>query len=158
LYAEDPETNFLPSPGLIQRLASPSGPGIRLDSGVYPGWTVPMDYDPLLAKLATWAETRELSIDRMRRALSETSVMGIRTNIEFFQALLADTEFRRGALHTGFIEEFLARRPVATEDADLPLLAALAAAVHARKTRPAATAAVAPPSQWLASGLRRLHR
>jgi acetyl-CoA carboxylase, biotin carboxylase subunit len=160
LYAEDPETNFLPSPGLIQQLASPSGPGIRLDSGVYPGWTVPMDYDPLLAKLATWAETREMSIDRMIRALSETSVLGIRTNIEFFKAILADADFRRGALHTGFIADFLERRPAPVPDEELPLLAAIAAAVHARNSKPAAAAAASSTSQsqWLADGLRRLHR
>jgi acetyl-CoA carboxylase biotin carboxylase subunit len=159
LYAEDPETNFLPSPGLIQQLAMPAGPGIRLDSGVYPGWTVPMDYDPLLAKLATWAETREMSIDRMIRALHETSVLGIRTNIGFFKAILKDPEFRRGALHTGFIEEFLNRRPEPVPDEDLPLLAAIAAAVHQRNTRPAMSAASnQQQSRWLADGLRRLQR
>ena len=157
LYAEDPETNFLPSPGLIQQMATPSGPGIRLDSGVYPGWTVPMDYDPLLAKLATWAETREMSIDRMRRALTETSVLGIRTNIAFFQALLADDAFRKGALHTGFIAEFLERRVTAVHTDEMLLVAAVVAAVHQRKSLPV-KAQTQSESRWLANGLARLHR
>src|SRR5271155_2841871 len=69
VYAEDPDNNFLPSPGKITFLEQPSGPGIRLDSGVYPGWTVPLDYDPMLAKLAVWAPTRALATERMRGAL-----------------------------------------------------------------------------------------
>ncbi len=159
LYAEDPDTNFLPSPGLIQQLAIPSGPGIRLDSGVYPGWTVPMDYDPLLAKLATWAETREMSIDRMRRALTETSVLGIKTNIAFFQAILQDPQFRAGALQTGFIDEFLQRMPPKAAGGAHEELAAVVAAVHAAKHTPSQSAAPSPgASQWLADGRRRLHR
>ena len=73
LYAEDPEQNFFPSPGRITRWEMPAGPGIRLDAGAYQGWTVPIDYDPLLAKLVVWAETRDAAIERMRRAISECS-------------------------------------------------------------------------------------
>jgi acetyl-CoA carboxylase, biotin carboxylase subunit len=109
IYAEDPNNDFLPSPGKMQHVERPSGPGIRLDTGIYPGWEVPMDYDPLLAKLAVWAETREDAIQRMRRALAEYYVSGIRTNISFFRQILDDAEFRAGHLHTGFIEEFFAR-------------------------------------------------
>ena len=106
IYAEDPANNFLPFPGKITRLAEPSGPGVRLDSGVYEGWTVPMDYDPLLAKLAVWAPTREHAVARALRALGEYHVGGIRTNIGFFRQILEDPEFRAGHLHTGFIEDF----------------------------------------------------
>jgi acetyl-CoA carboxylase biotin carboxylase subunit len=168
LYAEDPEMNFMPSPGLIQQLAMPSGPGIRLDSGVYPGWTVPMDYDPLLAKLATWAETREMAIDRMRRALTETSVGGIKTNIAFFQALLQDGPFREGKLHTGFIEEFRERTGAVSEPGEEEkVLAAAIATVHGRKLAASGAASNAESnggggasgnSRWLADGRRRLHR
>lgn len=158
LYAEDPDANFLPSPGRIQQLAMPSGPGIRLDSGVYPGWTVPMEYDPLLAKLATWAETRELAIDRMIRALAETSVAGIKTNIAFFDALLRDQPFRDGALHTGFIPEFLDRTSPQDPDETMADLAAAVAWLHAKNKQPQALPSAETKSKWLEQGRARLHR
>src|SRR5215469_15036750 len=99
VYAEDPYNNFFPSPGKITRLTRPSGPGIRLDGCVYDGWTVPIDYDPLLAKLAVWAATRDDAIARMLRALREYDVGGIKTNIGFFRSILDDEAFRSAALH-----------------------------------------------------------
>lgn len=158
LYAEDPDANFLPSPGRIQQLSMPSGPGIRLDSGVYPGWTVPMEYDPLLAKLATWAETRELAIDRMIRALTETSVAGIKTNIAFFDALLRDQPFRDGVLHTGFIAEFLERTKGSEEASKTDQLAAAIAWLHAKNKQPQALPSAESKSKWLEQGRARLHR
>jgi acetyl-CoA carboxylase, biotin carboxylase subunit len=110
IYAEDPDQQFMPSPGKIVRLREPSGPGVRLDSGVYEGWNVPMDYDPLLAKLAVWAPSRELATERMKRALREYVVGGIRTNCEFFQDVLDDEEFRAGRLTTAFLDGFFERR------------------------------------------------
>jgi acetyl-CoA carboxylase, biotin carboxylase subunit len=104
LYAEDPANNYFPSPGLISRM--PSGPGIRLDNGVYEGWTVPLDYDPLLAKLCVWAQDRRRAIARMERALGETEILGIANNVGFFRALLREEEFRNGNLHTGFLSSF----------------------------------------------------
>ena len=131
IYAEDPYNNFLPSPGKLTRLTRPLGPGIRLDGCVYEGWTVPMEYDPLLAKLAVWAGTREEAIARMIRALREYDVGGIRTNIGFFRQILEDPEFRAGRLHTGFIDEFFARdAPPEPSSGDLRAVAALAAALH----------------------------
>ena len=106
LYAEDPANNFFPSPGVIERLELPSGPGVRLDSGVYEGWTVPLDYDPLLAKLAVWAPDRPTAIARMERALSETVILGIRNNVHFFRQLIADPAFAAGELHTTFLNTF----------------------------------------------------
>lgn len=108
LYAEDSDT-FLPSPGLIRSLQFPSGPGVRVDAGVYEGWTVPMDYDPLLAKLSVFAESRELAIGKLRQALRETHVGGIGNNLAFFRRLVDDPEFQAGRLHTGFIQEFAER-------------------------------------------------
>jgi acetyl-CoA carboxylase, biotin carboxylase subunit len=151
LYAEDPWADFLPSPGRIQHLREPSGPGVRLDSGIYPGYTVPLDYDPLLAKLVVWGEDREAATARLLRALEEYTVNGIRTNLDFFREILRDPEFVEARIHTGFIYEFLARRKPPVEDADLRIVAALAALVHQKhQHKPAATEE--PVSRWLTSG------
>ncbi len=157
VYAEDPDQNFFPSPGKITRMAEPSGPGVRLDSGVYEGFTVPMDYDPLLAKLAVWAGTREDAIERMSRAIGEYHVAGIRTNLAFFRRLLADTFFREGRVDTGFIDAFLARSAPATADPEMEAVAALVAAVHAKSQRlePPSAPAV---SRWRSEGREQLLR
>ncbi len=120
IYAEDPENHFLPFPGRITRLREPAGPGIRLDSGVYEGWNVPLEYDPLLAKLAVWAPSREHAIERMKRALGEYAVGGIRTNTRFFLEILADERFRAGDLSTAFLEQFFERRNKKEGQAILP--------------------------------------
>jgi acetyl-CoA carboxylase, biotin carboxylase subunit len=162
IYAEDPNNNFLPSPGKMQHVERPSGPGIRLDTGIYPGWEVPMEYDPLLAKLAVWAETREDAIQRMRRALAEYYVSGIRTNISFFRQILDDAEFRAGHLHTGFIEEFFARasEPAEKLDAEYEAVAALAAAVFSMDQKKTGSTASAAPavSRWVMDGRERMLR
>ena len=156
IYAEDPDQGFLPSPGRIEHLVEPAGPGIRLDSGVYPGWTVPLEYDPLLAKLAAWAPTREGAIRRLDRALAEYTLTGIRTNIAFFREILADPQFAAGHLSTGFIDAFFARRgrPPAPE-IEREAAAALAATALAA-TVPAASGT--PSSLWLRAGRDRLLR
>ena len=155
LYAEDPEQQFLPSPGGITRLREPSGPGVRLDSGVYEGWNVPLDYDPLLAKLACWAPTRAEAIDRTRRALLEYEIGGIRTNRAFFGEIMRDEAFRAGRLSTAFLDEFFARRVPAETDLAAEGVAAIVAALSWKK----AAAPIAPAaSRWLAAGLDGLHR
>lgn len=158
IYAEDPENNFFPSPGRIKQLDQPSGPGIRLDSGIYPGWEVPLDYDPLLAKLAVWAESRELAIARMKRALGEYAISGIVTNIGFFKQVLDDEYFRAGELHTGFIEEFFARRggTMAPDEHSHEALAGVAAAVFAEKHKQPRTPRPGSSSTWLSEGRGRL--
>jgi acetyl-CoA carboxylase biotin carboxylase subunit len=125
IYAEDPDNHFFPSPGRIQHLDRPLGPGIRFDSGVYPGWTVPLEYDPLLAKLAVWAGSREQAVARMIRALDEYHVVGIKTNIGFFRQLMEDDQYRRAELHTGLVDEFLDRRRAPEKDPELQAVAAL---------------------------------
>jgi len=90
VYAEDPENNFFPSPGKITRLLTPSGPGIREDSGIYEGWTVPIDYDPMLSKVIAYAPTREQAIRRLRRALDEYFIGGIANNLGLFRRILED--------------------------------------------------------------------
>jgi acetyl-CoA carboxylase, biotin carboxylase subunit len=109
INAEDPRT-FAPWPGLITEYNPPGGTGVRVDSGVYGGWRVPADYDSLLAKLIVHARTRPEAIARMRRALDEFIVSGIRTNIEFHKALLADHEVISGTMTTRTVERITARQ------------------------------------------------
>ncbi len=133
VYAEDPSTGFLPSPGVIEALRAPSGPWVRDDSGYYAGAEVPSHYDPQISKLSVWAPTREQAIARMQRALSEYVVTGIRTNISFHQKLMAHPEFRAGRYDTGFIERFapeLLGYASIAEDDEPAIAAAIALAVH----------------------------
>ena len=151
--AEDPEQNFFPSPGKIVQLREPSGPGIRLDSGVYPGWTVPIDYDPLLAKLVAWAPDRMTAIRRMLRALHEYAIVGVETNLAFFREILHDTEFREGRLNTGFVAEFFKRRLPAPEiEPEMELVAALAAAAQSQNGQPETRNEKRETSLWLSEG------
>jgi acetyl-CoA carboxylase biotin carboxylase subunit len=110
IYAEDADNNFFPSPGKILARRVPAGPGVRMDDGVYPGWTVPMEYDPLLGKLIVWATHRAEAIARMRRALEEYYVSGIQTNVGLFRRILADPAFVRGEFHTRWLDEWLKQR------------------------------------------------
>ncbi len=151
VYAEDPDNNFFPSPGTIVQYAEPSGPGVRVDGGVYAGWTVPIDYDPLLAKLSVWGETREVAIQRMRRAVAEYRVIGITNNLGLFDRLFADSHFRAGDLHTAFLDEFMKRSPDRQTDRE-GLIASILAAAHAEGER--AQAAPAPATTPSADGWR----
>jgi len=110
VYAEDPENNFFPSPGRIAYLRVPSGPGIRDDSGVVEGAEVSIHYDPMISKLAAWGRTRAEAIDRMRRALDEYAIGGIKTTLSFFREIVRDEEFIAARLDTGFISRFTQRR------------------------------------------------
>jgi acetyl-CoA carboxylase biotin carboxylase subunit len=130
VYAEDPENGFMPSPGRITRLIQPGGPGVREDCGVYEGWTVPLDYDPMLSKLIAFGETREAAIDRMQSALREYFIGGVASNLGLFRRILGDEDFRAARIDTGYLDRLLAGEqslPAAdegTEDA-----AAIAAAL-----------------------------
>jgi len=110
VYAEDPANNFFPSPGKIPRLITPSGPGIREDSGIYEGWTVPIDYDPMLSKLIAYAPTREQAIRRMRRALDEYFIGGIASNLGLFRKILDDEDFIAARIDTGYLDRLLSSR------------------------------------------------
>lgn len=105
IMAEDPFNDFMPSPGKIVYLHTPAGLGVRDDSGIYEGYEVPLDYDPLLSKLITWGKTREETIRRMLRALAEYQVYGIKTTIPFFQKILLHPKFLAGRYNTHFISE-----------------------------------------------------
>jgi acetyl-CoA carboxylase, biotin carboxylase subunit len=158
VYAEDPDNNFFPSPGTIAQYAEPGGPGIRIDGGVYPGWTVPIDYDPLLAKLVVWAETRERAAGRMRRAVSEYHISGIKTNLGMFSEILADTSFLDGRLHTGFLDE-MSRTPDNSPNQIMLPSAILAAAEHQRqRPKSAAVDSAEPKSAWRIAGRQGLQK
>jgi acetyl-CoA carboxylase biotin carboxylase subunit len=160
VYAEDPERQFFPSPGRIAQLREPAGPGIRVDSGVYPGWTVPIDYDPLLAKLIAHGPDRETAIRRILRALAEYAITGIETNLAFFRELLKDAEFRASRLDTGFLEAYMRRRkPQAAPESEIEIVAAIAADAYAgaRQANGAGAATGTPPvSRWAAQGREQL--
>jgi acetyl-CoA carboxylase biotin carboxylase subunit len=156
LYAEDPDNNFYPSPGTILSRRTPSGPGIRLDDGVYAGFTVPTEYDPLLGKLIAWGRDRTEATARLQRALAEYTVTGIKTNAALFRDVLRDPEFVRGEIFTRWLDERLPRlrahrensteRDLAAEDA-----AILAALLHRVDTNgPTNTDALSaePGSRW----------
>ena len=127
IYAEDPDNNYFPSPGKITLLLAPSGPGIRRDSGMYEGWNVPIDYDPLLAKLIGYGTDREQAIARLTRALSEYFIGGIKTNISLFRRILRDADFRAAKLDTGFLDRMLKRPEDKRVDARAAEVAAIAA-------------------------------
>ncbi|MBV9625408.1 MAG: acetyl-CoA carboxylase biotin carboxylase subunit [Acidobacteria bacterium] len=120
VYAEDPDNDYIPSPGTITALNEPSGPGIRVDSGIYPGAKVPVEYDPLLAKLIAYGEDRRQAIGRLKRALGEYVVGGVRTNLPLFRRVLADADFLAGNTDTGLLERLRAAsgslRPEAEEE------------------------------------------
>lgn len=138
IYAEDPDNSFFPSPGRISRLVTPSGPGVRLDSGVYEGWNVPLDYDPMLSKLIAYAPSRSQAIARMLRALDEYFVGGIKTNLSLFRRILQDPDFAAGNLDTGLLDRLLTgKRGAAGIDDQASKVAAVAAAIFAMNNGPA---------------------
>ncbi|HEU4493264.1 MAG TPA: hypothetical protein VFR69_03695, partial [Rubrobacteraceae bacterium] len=107
INAEDPEKDFMPSPGEISFLEVPGGPGVRVDSAIYQGYKIPPFYDSMVGKLIVWALTRDEAINRARRALREYRLEGIKTTIPLHMRLLEDEAFRSGEYHTGYLEELL---------------------------------------------------
>ena len=162
IYAEDPDNNFFPSPGRILGHSLPSGPGVRLDEGVYAGWTVPTDYDPILGKLIVWSGDRAGAITRLQRAIEEYSVTGIKTNVGLLRRILDEPAFLRGEIHTKWLDELLRRapatqvHPVDGREAMLEDAAALAAAYwHLSKNSDARRKrAKEAESRWKSEGRR----
>ncbi|MCC7123795.1 MAG: acetyl-CoA carboxylase biotin carboxylase subunit [Acidobacteria bacterium] len=152
IYAEDPDTGFMPSPGRVHGLRVPHGPGVRDDSGLYEGGEVPIYYDPMISKLITWAADRPSALARMKRALAEYQVRGIKTTIPFFQWILDDEDFIAGRFDTTFIDRKLGARngqPLVAIDDEHAVLGAIAVAI--RQLSVAATApagAAEAPSRW----------
>lgn len=161
VYAEDPENNFFPSPGKITSMRVPDGPGIRDDSGVTEGNEVSIHYDPMISKLAAWGNNRLEAIDRLRRALDEYKIGGIKTTLGFFREIVRDEEFVAAQLDTGFIQRFNERRKqraseVADDSAaqlrqDIAIIAA-ALAYLLGQVRPSTNNQPEPQSKWKVSG------
>jgi acetyl-CoA carboxylase, biotin carboxylase subunit len=155
LYAEDPGNQFFPSPGTILSRRAPSGPGIRLDDGVYEGFTVSTEYDPMLGKLISWGEDRAEAIARLERALEEHSVTGIKTNAGLLLSILRDPEFLRGEISTRWLDErlphLLAGKQTQEGDVfaeDAAILAALLHSLGTNDPAPANGASAEAESRW----------
>jgi acetyl-CoA carboxylase biotin carboxylase subunit len=167
VYAEDPDNNFLPSPGRITQLRVPAGPGIRDDGGVSANAEVSIYYDPMISKLAAWGRDRVEAIDRLRRALDEYAVGGIKTTLPFFRQIVRDEEFIAGRLDTGFIARFNERRAGAqadkaadeTQAATQRDMALIAAALHytERQNVPVAQPTSTEQGKWRMAGRVALH-
>ncbi|MBI3002152.1 MAG: acetyl-CoA carboxylase biotin carboxylase subunit [candidate division NC10 bacterium] len=157
IYAEDPFRGFLPSPGRIVTFRRAGGPGVRDDTGVYEGYEVPVHYDPLIAKLVTWGQTRLEAIQRMRRALTEYVIIGIQTTIPFHRRVMEDSAFLAGEMDTTTVDRILAALPPA--GGRHRRAAIIAAALHAYLQDQGAAAArpqgpAAAGSRWLAAARR----
>jgi acetyl-CoA carboxylase biotin carboxylase subunit len=152
ITSEDAANGFLPSTGRVTYLRVPAGPGVRWDGGIETGSEVGLFYDPMLAKLIVWGPDRDAAVERMRRALSELVIDGVETSRDFHLRVLADPEFRRGAIDIHWLERRLPTLIAAPPPAELVSLAALAAALlaHDAKSRPVAPSAASTdgPSAW----------
>jgi len=152
IYAEDPDAGFMPSPGLVRALSVPGGPGIRDDRGVAAGFEIPMAYDSMIAKLIVGGATRAEAVVRLRRALSEYRVVGVKTTVPFFQWLVDQPEFLEGRFNTTYLDGVLADRkgrpfvePTERDEHDAVVAAAVAAWLRSHR---AVAAAPAGGSLW----------
>jgi len=161
IYAEDPTKGYLPSPGTITTLVSPGGPGIREDSGVESGSVVTPYYDPLLSKLCAWGPDRAAALARMRRALHEYVLAGVRTNLSLHRRVLAEPEFVAGRYDTGYLDRHreLCSPDISVDGAPIEAVALAAAIVAARRDLEARPApAQEKPSAWRREGRERAMR
>ena len=154
LCAEDPESDFRPAPGRIESLRLPTGPWVRVDGAFYPGYDVPIHYDPMMAKLIVWGRTRPEAIARLRRALGELAITGIRSNASFYRSVVDHGPFQEGRYDTGYIERYRDELFAPRDENDL--VAVLAAAIDAHAAQQA-RARTAPPasgggSRWASAG------
>jgi acetyl-CoA carboxylase biotin carboxylase subunit len=128
IYAEDPSNNFLPSSGKVLFLKEPTGPGVRLDGGIYSGCEVPIYYDPILSKLIVWARSRDQACQRMLEALNDYVILGIKTSIDFLKEVIAHPEFRSGQTTTSFLNKHFKNWKGKDKPEDLEKMALLVAA------------------------------
>ena len=133
INAEDPYNQFLPSTGRLSQVIPPTGPGVRVDTGVYPGLEISPYYDSLISKLICWGETRALAILRMRRALEEYRIVGVKTNIPFHQSIMDSHRFIAGQFDTRFVEERFSLDKAEEGKETLPHIAAIIATLYAHR-------------------------
>ncbi len=161
INSEDPYSDFTPCPGTITKYLAPGGPGVRVDSGLYAGYTIPIFYDSLVAKLAVWGISRDVAISRMKNALDEYVIEGVETTIPFHKKILDDEHFRRGEIHTDFIRERIGSLTV-EEEFEGEEVAALSAVLAAYLSSRREGLAVIPQrraegtSAWKMAGRRAL--
>ncbi|MBN2565127.1 MAG: acetyl-CoA carboxylase biotin carboxylase subunit [Candidatus Eisenbacteria bacterium] len=157
IYAEDPGNNFLPSSGKITLFREPQGPGVRHDCGIYEGWEVPVHYDPILSKLIVHAEDRDAARSRMKRALSDMSILGIATCLEYLWAIIDNEAYAAGETQTDFIERHMSDWKSAAATEETEHLALIAAALSIATDRGAAGAvSERAPSPWDTLGAWRI--
>jgi acetyl-CoA carboxylase biotin carboxylase subunit len=160
IYAEDPDNNFLPSVGIVHSYTEPSGPGVRVDSGLAEGLEISLYYDPLIAKLLTWGNDRNEAIERMKRALSEYRISGVATTIPFHMAVMNNQRFQEGKIHTHFIEEETEKGQLMTEpesDDTLGAVAVFSALLDYREkktTKTSISKSTSKESPWKIEGRR----
>ena len=146
IYAEDPENNFMPSPGVITVREAPEGRNLRLDSAAYAGFEVSLHYDPMIAKLCCWGRTRASAISNMARALREYKILGIKTTIPFHQRVLKNAAFLKGEYDTTFIDTRFDKEDLKRRQNTDPTVAVIAAAVrHYEREKEAASRATTLP-------------
>jgi len=146
IYAEDPENNFMPSPGLIRVREAPEGRNVRLDSAAYAGFEVSLHYDPMIAKLCTWGRNRESAISNMKRALREYKILGIKTTIPFHLRVLQNNTFLKGNYDTTFIDTKFDKEELKRRENNDPTVAIIAAALkHYEQEKEAAARATTVP-------------
>ena len=146
IYAEDPENNFMPSPGIIKVREAPEGRNVRLDSAAYAGFEVSLHYDPMIAKLCAWGRNRESAISNMVRALREYKILGIKTTIPFHQRVLHNETFLSGNYDTTFIDTKFDKEDLKRRQNNDPLVAVIAAAIkHFEQEKEAAARATTVP-------------
>ena len=164
IYAEDPDRNFLPCPGLITSLRVPGGPGVRDDSGVYAGFEIPIHYDPIISKLVAWGKDRTEAVARMKRALSAYVVTGVKTTIPFHIRVMNNRHFIDGDFDTNFIDKvFFKEEEARKRGGEEAALITAAIHVYAEERKRAANQtsmdAAGPVSMWKYSsrpGMRRI--
>jgi acetyl-CoA carboxylase biotin carboxylase subunit len=158
IYAEDPARDFLPSPGRIAVLRLPEGPGVRNDSGIYPGYEVPVHYDSLLSKLIVHGRSRPDAVGRLRRAVGECRILGIATTLPFFERMLGEEAFLSGDYDTSFVERLSPSSPT-DGTAEVAVVAAAIRAFRDRgASRPTASMGAPAPNTWWSDGLAAAHR
>ena len=148
VYAEDPEKDFFPSPGVITYIKEPTGPGVRNDCGVYSGFEVPVNYDPIISKLIVHAENRELAIKKMVKALKEYVLLGVKTPVAFLSDVLQSEPFMKGDVFTDFIETHFSEWQPEAENTDAALIAFIIDEMNKGRKLKTADTVASIPTPW----------